>query len=243
MQDKKPNFAIKPRSNKPNQSKKSYREDSRHDSHSRPFPLSHFRETGEASMVNIGAKPSSQREATAQASLQLGEEVYNALVDKKVAKGDALAVARIAGIQAAKKTPELIPLCHQVALDHVFVDFVFQPEKSAVIIKATARTMSKTGVEMEALVAASTAALTLYDMCKAMSKSIRITSTFLVHKSGGKNGDYHAPSHNSTYSQAKFGETRSRTHSENTFHNPYIRHQRDFSSKRHRLNTVDLQED
>ena len=241
MQDKKPNFSLKPRSGKSNQAKKNYREDSRHDSHSRPFPLSHFRETGEASMVNIGLKPTSQREATAQASIQLGEEVYNALVDKKVAKGDALAVARIAGIQAAKKTPELIPLCHQVPLDHVFVDFVFQPEKSAVIIKATARTMSKTGVEMEALVAASTAALTIYDMCKAMSKSIRITSTFLVHKSGGKSGDYQASSYNPNYSQAKFGENRQRVKHESSFHNPYIQHQRDFSSPRNRLSKTDTE--
>ena len=148
--------------------------------------LSHFDESGSASMVDVGAKPASRRTARARAVVRMRPEVVDALPGNP--KGDPLEVARIAGIQAAKKTPDLIPLCHPLALTHVDVAMELQPD--GVVITSTASTVGPTGVEMEALVASSVAALTVYDMCKALDKGIEIREVVLLDKTGGKSGRY-----------------------------------------------------
>ncbi len=151
--------------------------------------LSHYDEAGRLSMVDVSAKQPTERSATAAAYVQMKPAVIKALPDNK--KGNPLEVARIAGISAAKKTYELIPLCHQLPLSHVAVDFKF--EKAGIAIQATAKTTAKTGVEMEALTAVSIAALTIYDMTKALDRSIAITDIHLVEKTGGKSGSYRKP--------------------------------------------------
>jgi cyclic pyranopterin monophosphate synthase len=148
--------------------------------------LSHYDSTGRASMVDVSAKAISAREAEASAFVEMSKAVLKALPSNK--KGDPLAVARIAGINAAKRTWELIPMCHQVALSHI--DVRADVCENGVQITAKARTLAQTGVEMEALVAASVAALTVYDMCKALDKGIRIREVVLERKTGGKSGDY-----------------------------------------------------
>ena len=148
--------------------------------------LSHYDETGNASMVDVSNKTSTRREAEASAFVQLSAEVLAALPQNP--KGNPLEVARIAGIQAAKRTSELIPLCHPLPLTHVNVSISIS--EGGVSIRATAATTGPTGVEMEALTAASVAALTIYDMCKALDKSIVIRNIQLERKSGGKAGDY-----------------------------------------------------
>lgn len=150
--------------------------------------LTHLDAKGQAHIVDIGAKPVTRRRAVAQARLVAGKATIAAIVGGTLKKGDALAVARIAGIMAAKKTAELIPLCHPIALTRVSVDIVEQND--TLHISATAETTGQTGVEMEALVAASTAALTLYDMAKALDRGMTITDIGLVEKSGGVSGDY-----------------------------------------------------
>ena len=148
--------------------------------------LSHFDEAGQARMVDVGAKAATRREAVAGAFVELNESVLAAL--PKNPKGNPLEVARFAGIQAAKKTSELIPMCHPLALS--FVDVRATVVAGGVSIEATAATMAGTGVEMEAMVAASVAALTVYDMTKALDKGIRIREVVLLCKSGGKSGEY-----------------------------------------------------
>ncbi len=152
-------------------------------------PLTHLNAKGEAHIVDIGDKAVTKRRAVAEARLIALPETIVAIMGGALKKGDALAVARIAGIMAAKKTSDLIPLCHPIALTKISVDIV-DDGGSAVHIVATAETTGQTGVEMEALVAASTAALTLYDMAKAIDRGMTITDIGLVEKSGGKSGDY-----------------------------------------------------
>ena len=148
--------------------------------------LSHFDEAGEAHMVDVSAKTATRREAVAAAFVELSEAVLEAL--PRNPKGNPLEVARFAGIQAAKQTATLIPMCHPLALS--FVDVSATVVAGGVAIEATAATVAGTGVEMEAMVAASVAALTVYDMTKALDKGIRIREIVLLRKSGGKSGDY-----------------------------------------------------
>ena len=149
--------------------------------------LSHYDEAGNANMVDVSDKASTRRAAEASAFVELSAEVLAALPQNP--KGNPLEVARIAGIQAAKRTSELIPLCHPLPLTHVTVSVSIAD--GGVNIRATAATTGPTGVEMEALTAASVAALTIYDMCKALDKGIVIRNIQLEKKSGGKSGDYH----------------------------------------------------
>jgi cyclic pyranopterin phosphate synthase len=155
-----------------------------------PAKLSHFSESGQASMVDVGGKQPTRRTATASAFVALSAKVISALPSNP--KGNPLEVARIAGIQAAKRTAELIPMCHPLALTHVDVetDLVVDGVRSGVQIRATATTVGQTGVEMEALTAAAVAALTVYDMTKALDKAIVIRELRLETKSGGKSGDF-----------------------------------------------------
>jgi cyclic pyranopterin phosphate synthase len=148
--------------------------------------LSHYDDAGQARMVDVSAKPAKRREAVAAAFVELSDAVLSALPQNP--KGDPLEVARFAGIQAAKQTSNLIPMCHPLALS--FVDVQVRVVQGGVAIEATAATVAGTGVEMEAMVAASIAALTIYDMTKALDKSIRVREVMLVRKSGGKSGEY-----------------------------------------------------
>lgn len=148
--------------------------------------LSHFNEAGEARMVDVSAKTSTRREAEASAFVALSAEVLAALPNNP--KGNPMEIARFAGIQAAKRTSELIPLCHPLPL--TFIDVTMKITAEGIAIRSTAATTGPTGVEMEALTAASVAALTIYDMCKALDKSIVIREVRLERKSGGKSGDY-----------------------------------------------------
>ena len=152
--------------------------------------LSHLTPEGEAHMVDVSRKPATARQAVARGFVAMKPETLAALEAGNTPKGDVLAVARIAGIQAAKRTPELIPLCHAVQLTGVEVDLAPSAEPAGVVITATARAFDRTGVEMEALVAVSAAALTLYDMLKAVDRGMRITNVELVSKSGGRSGDF-----------------------------------------------------
>jgi cyclic pyranopterin phosphate synthase len=155
--------------------------------------LSHLNQKGEARMVDISAKAVTERQATAEATIILSGEAFAAVMDGTAPKGDVLAAARIAGIMAAKKVPELIPLCHPIAISKVEIAFEPDATRSAIRSLATVATSGQTGVEMEALTAASVAALTLYDMIKAVDKSAVIGDVRLLAKSGGKSGDYKAP--------------------------------------------------
>lgn len=155
--------------------------------------LTHLDETGAARMVDVSEKPDTVREASAEAVIALSEEAYAAALSGDAKKGDVLAAARIAGIMAAKKTSELIPLCHPIALSKATVDFEPLEDRHAIRIVATAKTTGPTGVEMEALTAASIAALTIYDMVKAIDRSTMIETVRLVAKSGGKSGDFRPP--------------------------------------------------
>ncbi|MDP9055073.1 MAG: cyclic pyranopterin monophosphate synthase MoaC [Acidobacteriota bacterium] len=148
--------------------------------------LSHFDAAGDARMVDVGAKAETRRTARAHAFVKMSREVLAALPANP--KGDPLSVARIAGVLAAKKTSDLIPLCHSLPLSHADVEITV--EATGVRIVATAATTAQTGVEMEALTAASVAALTIYDMTKALDKSIEIQDIFLLEKTGGKSGDF-----------------------------------------------------
>ena len=152
--------------------------------------FNHFDEQGQAVMVNIVAKAPTQRCAIAAARVYLNREVFAAILDGQVAKGDVLGVARLAGIAAAKKTPDLIPLSHPLALHHVAIEFVPEPESCSLQVRSRVEAFERTGVEMEAMVAASVAALTVYDMCKGADKSIRIGDVELLFKEGGKSGIY-----------------------------------------------------
>ncbi len=150
--------------------------------------LTHLNARGEARIVDIGDKAATRRRAVAEARLTATPETIAAILGGALKKGDAIAVARVAGIMAAKRTSDLIPLCHPIALRAVTVDI--GEDRGALLITATAETTGQTGVEMEALTAASVAALTLYDMAKAMDRGMRIDGISLVEKTGGKSGDY-----------------------------------------------------
>jgi cyclic pyranopterin phosphate synthase len=151
--------------------------------------LSHIDEGGRARMVDVSAKADTKREATARGRIVMRAETLALIQGGGVAKGDVLAVAQIAGIMAAKRTHELIPMCHPLALTGIDVTLTPNEERSCVDIEATVRTTGKTGVEMEALTAVTVAALTVYDMCKSADRAMRIEQVRLVRKSGGKSGD------------------------------------------------------
>jgi cyclic pyranopterin phosphate synthase len=154
--------------------------------------FTHFDAAGRAAMVDVGAKPETERRATARCRVVMRPETLALIREGRAGKGDVLGVARIAGIMAAKRTHELIPLCHPLLISKVVVEL--EPaEPDAVEIAATVSLSGRTGVEMEALTAATVAALTVYDMCKAVDRGMRIEAVRLTHKSGGKSGDYEAP--------------------------------------------------
>ena len=155
--------------------------------------LSHLDERGNASMVGVAAKTATERSATAEARIIISEDAFKQVMDGTLPKGDVVATARIAGIMAAKKTSELIPLCHPLALAHAGVEISPLADGRTLQIIASVKTTGQTGVEMEALTAASVAALTVYDMVKAVDKSAVIESIRLLTKSGGKSGSYEAP--------------------------------------------------
>ena len=152
--------------------------------------LSHFDDQGAARMVDVSAKEETAREAVAEGFVFMLPATLSLILDRKVAKGDVFGVARIAGIMAAKKTAELIPLCHPLSLSSVEVSFEPDREKSCVHVTATVRITGRTGVEMEALTAVAAAGLTVYDMCKSADRSISITDIRLVKKAGGKSGTF-----------------------------------------------------
>jgi cyclic pyranopterin phosphate synthase len=152
--------------------------------------LTHLDDAGAAHMVDVGAKATTSREAIAEGRISMSAEALSAIRDGTAKKGDVLAVARVAGIMAAKKTSDLIPLCHPIALSSATVDFDF--EDKGIRVTATARTSGQTGVEMEALTAASVALLTLYDMAKALDKGMIMSGIRLLAKSGGRSGDWRA---------------------------------------------------
>ncbi len=156
--------------------------------------LTHLDEYGRAHMVDVGHKHDTQREAVARGQILMKPETLALIQEQGIAKGDVLAVAQVAGIMAAKRTHELVPMCHPLLLTHIGLEFKAQPagspdELSAIDIKATVRTTGKTGVEMEALTAVSVAGLTIYDMCKAVDRAMRIDAVRLGRKTGGKSGD------------------------------------------------------
>ena len=151
--------------------------------------LTHVDQSGKAQMVDVGDKPDTQREAVARGRVVMRPETLALIRDNAFDKGDVLGVARIAGIMGAKNTSQLIPLCHPLPLNKIAVEFDLDEEASAVNITSTARTTGKTGVEMEALTAVSVAALTIYDMCKAVDRAMRIEAIRLARKTGGKSGD------------------------------------------------------
>ncbi|HEX3952851.1 MAG TPA: cyclic pyranopterin monophosphate synthase MoaC [Stellaceae bacterium] len=154
--------------------------------------LTHIDSEGRARMVDVSDKDQTDRIATAGARVVMKPETLARIQAGEIAKGDVLAVARIAGIMAAKRTSDLIPLCHPLALTSVAVELTCVAEKSSVDVTATCRLKGRTGVEMEALTAASVAALTIYDMCKAIDRGMTVTDVRLLRKSGGKSGDYEA---------------------------------------------------
>ncbi|MFQ5565587.1 MAG: cyclic pyranopterin monophosphate synthase MoaC [Paracoccaceae bacterium] len=153
--------------------------------------FTHFDEDGRAIMVDVGDKAETARTATAKGAVIMAPETLTMIAQGKAKKGDVLAVARLAGIMAAKRTPDLIPLCHPLMLTKVTVDLTPAPP-DRVEIEATVRLTGRTGVEMEALTAVSVAALTVYDMCKAVDRAMRISDIRLTHKTGGKSGEYEA---------------------------------------------------
>lgn len=152
--------------------------------------LSHLDERGRAHMVGVGEKPVTQRVATARGEVRMAPETLARIAEGSVPKGDVLATARIAAIQAAKRTDQWIPLCHSLPLDGVEIELTPDAERSCVRIEARVQVHARTGVEMEALVAVSAAALTIYDMCKAVDRGITLDAIRLVHKSGGQSGDW-----------------------------------------------------
>lgn len=151
--------------------------------------FTHLNRKGEARMVHVGEKPATERQARAQAMVRMRPETLQRVRGQEIAKGDVLATARIAGIMAAKRTPDLIPLCHTLPIDGVDVDIVLA-EPDCVVITATVRTVWRTGVEMEALTAATAAALTVYDMCKSIDRAMAIEQILLLEKSGGRSGHF-----------------------------------------------------
>jgi cyclic pyranopterin phosphate synthase len=155
--------------------------------------LTHFDADGKARMVDVGEKDVTARSATARTSVLMKAATLQLIESGGVKKGDVLGVARLAGIMAAKRTADLIPLCHPLALNAVDLTLTTDATRNAVDIEATCRITARTGVEMEALTAASVAALTVYDMCKAVDRGMRITDLRVTHKDGGKSGSFDAP--------------------------------------------------
>jgi molybdenum cofactor biosynthesis protein MoaC len=152
--------------------------------------LTHLNPAGGVKMVDVGEKPDSVRTALASGRVWLGKEVFETVREKNIPKGDVLSVAQIAGIMGAKQTSRLLPLCHDLHLKGVDVELNLEDEDHAIEIRAYAKSIGQTGVEMEALTAVSIAALTVYDMCKSLSKNLRITDIQLLAKTGGMSGDY-----------------------------------------------------
>lgn len=154
--------------------------------------LTHIDESGQAKMVDVGHKPETQRQAIARGSIVMQPETLALIIEGNIKKGDVLTVAQLAGMMAAKQTSQLIPLCHPLSLNHIDVQCRPNSETHSIDIEAVARVTGKTGVEMEALTAVSIAALTIYDMAKAVDRTMRLTDIRLVQKSGGQSGDFHA---------------------------------------------------
>ena len=155
--------------------------------------LTHFEESGQARMVEVGTKSVTERKAVARGAISMQPETLQLVVGGDVKKGDVLGVARLSGIMAAKRTSELIPLCHPLRLTSITIDFNPDPDTSEIIIQATVNAKDRTGVEMEALVAVAAAALTIYDMCKSYDRGMIINDIRLLEKSGGKSGNYRDP--------------------------------------------------
>ncbi|MCS6896697.1 MAG: cyclic pyranopterin monophosphate synthase MoaC [Nitrospira sp.] len=160
--------------------------------------FSHFNEAGRARMVDVTAKASTERVATAQATVFMRPETLEQIQRGKIAKGDVLAVAQVAGVMGAKRTPDLIPMCHPLLLTSVDISFKEETQPNsdglcAIAITATVKTTGQTGVEMEAMTAVTVAALTIYDMCKAIDRGMMVTEVCLLSKSGGKSGTYMRP--------------------------------------------------
>jgi len=154
--------------------------------------LTHFNESGDAEMVDVGQKPVSHRTAVAEGKIEMQPETLALIKQGQHKKGDVIGVARIAGIMAAKKTSELIPLCHPIGLDKVSVEFEVIEQENAIKCRVLAKTHHNTGVEMEAIVATQIALSTIYDMCKAVDRGMRITYIKLLEKTGGQSGDWKA---------------------------------------------------
>jgi cyclic pyranopterin phosphate synthase len=152
--------------------------------------LTHLDESGRARMVDVSDKDVTRREATARAFVWMQPETARLIASGGVAKGDVLAVAQVAGVMAAKRTPDLIPMCHPLPITGVDMAFDLDPDRGRLEIQATVRVTGRTGVEMEALTAAAVAALTVYDMCKAVDRGMRIEDVELLHKVGGKSGEF-----------------------------------------------------
>jgi len=154
--------------------------------------LTHFDEDGNPSMVDINSKNMTKRVAIASGKIKMQSETLKKILNIKIKKGDVLTIAKIAGIMAAKKTEQLIPLCHSIPLSYVNVDLSPDTENSCVNIRAEASLVGKTGVEMEAFTAVTVASLTIYDMCKSIDREMEISDIKLIHKSGGKSGEFNA---------------------------------------------------
>lgn len=152
--------------------------------------LNHFNDRGEAHMVNVGDKALTHRRAVAEGSIHMQAETLQRILDGNNKKGDVLAVARVAGIMASKKTAELIPLCHPLALSHVDIELLPDKKNASVLCRVVVETTGNTGVEMEALTAVQVTLLTIYDMCKAMDRGMRMSDIQLLSKSGGKSGEW-----------------------------------------------------
>jgi cyclic pyranopterin phosphate synthase len=155
--------------------------------------LPHFNKAGEAHIVDIGGKASTERIAVTEGYIDMNPETLQAIVDMNHKKGDVLGIARIAGIMACKKTSELIPLCHPIALTHVEIELTPEPSHNRICCRSTVKTFGPTGVEMEALTATQIALLTIYDMCKGMDRGMAIQSVRLLEKAGGKSGSWSRP--------------------------------------------------
>lgn len=153
--------------------------------------FNHFDQKGNAVMVDVSNKKETERIAVAQGTIKVNEEIFSHILKGDIKKGDVLGVARIAGIMATKKTSEIIPMCHPLMLTKSSIDFQLNNENKTITAFCTAKIISRTGVEMEALTGVSAALLTIYDMCKAVDKSMVISDIHLVSKTGGKSGDYH----------------------------------------------------
>lgn len=155
--------------------------------------LTHFDANGQAHMVDVGSKPATKRIATAQGSIHMQQATFSVIASGTAKKGDVIGIARIAAIMAAKKTADLIPLCHPIPLTHVAVDFELVESESRIVCRATCETTGSTGVEMEALTAVEIGLLTIYDMCKAIDRGMVLSDIRLLEKAGGKSGHWLSP--------------------------------------------------